>query len=166
MPIKIVDAHVRELHAATRRVRARSPEMQEMIQAVEALKAGQAKALVPEKGEKLTRLRARLSYAAKAAGVKLRVVVAGDRVLFALRRGRGAGQSRAGADARRQAVREAALKLAKSGKKAIGVEDVLTAMTKAGTAPAVSRPTTMVGAVLRNMSVFKRVGKNKFEYRG
>ena len=165
MAVRIVDADIRELRKSARRGRSRSPEVLQLIQAVQALKPGQAKALVSEGDVTVKSLRTRLGYAARAAGVKLRVVVAEDRVLFALRRGAGGARAK-GISARRQAVLDAASKLVKSGKKTTTAEEVLAALKKSGATPEVARPLTMIGAVLRRSQSWKRVGKNKFEYRG
>ncbi len=81
--MRIVDADLNELKSASRRGRTRSPETLQLIEAIESLERGKAKAIVVEAGETATKLRARLMYAAKATGTKLQVAVKDDRVLFA-----------------------------------------------------------------------------------
>ncbi len=87
--MQIVDADLNELKSALRRGRTRSPETLQLIEAIESLEPGKAKAIVVEPGQTATRVRARLMYTAKAADTKLQVAIKGDRVMFALnRRGR------------------------------------------------------------------------------
>lgn len=91
--MKITDATLDELKSAGRRGRTRSPETLELIEAIENLKTGEAKAIVVEPGETAAKVRARLMYVAKSIDVKLQVAVKGDRVMFARqpRRGRPKG---------------------------------------------------------------------------
>ncbi len=91
--MKIVDIPIGQLRTARRRGRARSPETLALIEAIESLESGTAKALVLERGEDATKLRAKLMYAAKIVGRRLRVAVEDDRVLFT--RGPGRPRSRA-----------------------------------------------------------------------
>ena len=86
--MKIVEADLAALKSAARRGRARSPETQQLVEAIESLEPGKAKAVVVEGGETAAKVRARLMYVAKAAGVKLDTAVKDDRVLFALKNGR------------------------------------------------------------------------------
>ncbi len=153
----IIDADFKDLQRK-RPGRGRSPEMAQLIDVVQGLRLGDAKGLVAERGEKLTTLRSRLVIASKVTGVKLRTVADGKRVLFT-RRGRGA--SKAGAIARRDAIQAKALQLAKKGQ-TISAEDVVGALATDGNPLDVARPATAVGAVLRKMDQFKRVGKNRF----
>jgi ribosomal protein L30E len=60
-----------------------------LIEAVASLQPGQAKAVMAEAGQTPERVRARIMYAAKTCDVKLQIAIQGDRVLFALRNGRG-----------------------------------------------------------------------------
>ncbi len=166
MPLKIVDADIKSLRKTALIGRARSPEILQLIGVLEAMKSGQAKALAPEGNESTTMLRVRLSTAAKGAGVKLRTAIINDRVVFALKARQGAGRNKGEAAKRKKLIQDAGVKLAKGGKKAVSAEDILAAIKKAGFELNVARPGTAVGAVLRRMSTFRRVGKNKFEYRG
>ena len=166
MPLKIVDADIKVLRNTARKGRARSPEILQLVGVLEALKYGQAKALVPEGKETTATLRVRLSTASKAAGVKVRTAIIDGKVVFALKARRGAGRNKGEAANRKKLIQDAAVKLAKGGRKAVSVEDILAAIKKAGAELNVARPATAVGAVLRRMPSFKRVGKNKFEYRG
>ena len=86
--MRIVEADLAALKSAARRGRVRSPETQQLVEAVESLEPGKAKAVVVEGGETAAMVRARLMYVAKAVGVKLDVAVKEDRVLFALKNGR------------------------------------------------------------------------------
>lgn len=88
--MRIVDVPVTELQRVRRRGRARSSETLQLIDAIEALKPGQARAIELGQGEDPTKIRAKLAYASKIAGKRLRVVVADHRVLFA----RGPGRPR------------------------------------------------------------------------
>jgi hypothetical protein len=166
MPIQIIDADYEQLKRAARAGRVRSKEVQQLVKAVQDLAPGKAKALVPERGENVARLRTRLSYAARAAGVKLRVAVDEDRVLFALRSGSKSGAGRVGATERRRLVQQKAFQLGKGGRRAVTAEDVLKALAADGVTFEVARPATMVGAVLRSMPEFERTGRNTFKYKG
>ncbi len=84
----IVEADLAALKSAARRGRTRSPETQQLVEAIESLEPGKAKAVVVEGGETAAMVRARLMYVAKAVGVKLDMAVKEDRVLFALKNGR------------------------------------------------------------------------------
>ena len=64
----------------------------QLVEAIQSLGSGEAKAIVPDPGQDLAKVRAKLMYAAKLAGIRLRVVVADDRVLFT--RGPGRPRSR------------------------------------------------------------------------
>ena len=86
--MRIVEADLAALKSAARRGRARSPETQQLVEAIESLEPGKAKAVVVEGGETAAKVRARLMYVAKAVGVKLDMAVKEDRVLFALKNGR------------------------------------------------------------------------------
>ena len=91
--MKITDATLAELKSAGRRGRTRSPETLELIETIESLKTGEAKAVVVEKGESAAKVRAKLMYVAKSINVKLQVAIKDDRVMFARqpRRGRPRG---------------------------------------------------------------------------
>ena len=88
--MKIVNADINQLRRSHRRSRTRSPQVNELIAAIDGLGPGKAKAIVLEPGEDPDKARARLIYAAKIAGRRLRVVVEADRILFA----RGPGRPR------------------------------------------------------------------------
>ncbi len=165
MPIRIVDADIRHFKRAARSKRARTPEMQQLIKAVEELGSGKAKALIPERGETVARLRSRLAIASRAAGVKLKVAVQDDRVLFARKRGTAAA-GKAGAAGRKQAIQQKALHMAKGGRRTISAADVLASLKADGASFGMARPATMVGAVLRSMKEFERTGRNSFRYKG
>lgn len=91
--MKITDATLAELKAAGRRGRTRSPETIELVEAIESLKTGEAKAIVVESGQTAAKVRAKLMYAAKVTDAKLQVAIKDDRVMFARqpRRGRPRG---------------------------------------------------------------------------
>ena len=165
MPIKIVDADYSQLKLVKRAGRARSKDTLDLIKAIEELGPGKAKALIIERGDSAARLRAKVSNAAKIVGVKVRVFIAENKVIFGLRRGKSGG-AKAGAAARKESVRQKALQLAKGGRKSITAADVLKALETDGARISTARPATMVGAVLRNMGEFERAGKNTFKYRG
>ncbi len=86
--LTIVDANVADIHRARRRGRSRSPETAQLIESIETLQSGRAKAIVAGAGETTAKLRARLMYAAKVSGIRLQVGVDGNRVLFARAPGR------------------------------------------------------------------------------
>ena len=164
--MKIVDANISELKTAPRGRRQRSPEMQELIDAISSLKPGQAKAVVPEGSESVKSLRTRVSYAARAAGKKLRIVADDDKVMFTIRGGARAGStSRAGAAERKAAVQKKALEMGRRRKTALSAQDVIDALQAEGVELDVARPGTMVGAVLRSMPEFERTGHNQFLYK-
>ena len=164
MAIRIIDVEYSKLRRVGRAGRARSKDTLELIAAIESLTAGKAKALVVDRGESAAKLRAKLSNAARLAGVKLRIVIEENKVMFGLRRGGSAG-AKAGAAARKQAVRQKAVQLGK-GRKSITADDVLKALASDGFDLKMSRPATMVGAVLRNMAEFEHTDKNTFRFKG
>jgi hypothetical protein len=167
MAIKIVDADLNYILKARRAGRARSPETQMMLDSISELRPGQAKAIVLENRETIPAVRSRLAYAARVAGVKLRVATNRDRIMFALRRGGPAsGADREGAAARRESVQQAALGMGGSRKTPLSAENVLAVLSKNGIVFEMSRPGTMVGAILRSMPEFERVGRNQFRYIG
>ena len=86
--MQIVNADLATLKSAARRGRTRSPETLQLIEVIESLQPGKAKAVVVEPGTTPEKVRARLMYAAKVVDVKLQVAIQSDRVLFALRNGR------------------------------------------------------------------------------
>lgn len=87
--MRIVNATLNQLKSASRRGRTRSPETAQLIEAIDSLERGKAKAIVIEPGQTAAKVRAKLMYAANAAGVKLQVAVKDDRVMFARRVTRG-----------------------------------------------------------------------------
>jgi hypothetical protein len=165
--MKVVEARISEMKRK-RFGRKRSPEMQQLIDVIAALKPGQAKALVPEGKETVKNLHQRILNAARIAGKKVRIVAEAQRVLFALRSaGRsGSTPSRSRAAARKSKVQAKVLELGKRGKSDISAQDVIDALTADGQDLGVARPGTMVGAVLRSMPEFQRIGPNKFRYIG
>ena len=164
--MKIVEASLSEMKSAPRGRRQRSPETQKLIDTILELKPGQARALMPEGSETVKRLRPRVSYAARVAGRKVRIVADDTRVMFTLRSGsrNGAG-SRAGAASRKSKVQAKALELGKRRKTDISAKDVIDALMADGVNLGVARPGTMVGAVLRSMPEFERTGSNQFKYK-
>ena len=78
----------------------------QLTEAIQSLESGKAKAVAPDPGQDLATVRAKLTYAARLAGVRFRNVLAEDRAVFT--RGReGPGQAhrvnagpRAGSQAR------------------------------------------------------------------
>lgn len=83
--MNIVDADISALQKAAKRGRVRSEETQQLIDAIDGLAPGRAKAIVLSRADKPERVRARISYAAKLISKKLQVAVTGDRVMFALK---------------------------------------------------------------------------------
>ncbi len=83
--MRIVDADLSSLKTAARRGRVRSPETQQLVEAIDSLRTGQAKAVMVEGGQTPQKVRARVMYAAKATGKRLQAAIQGDRVLFALK---------------------------------------------------------------------------------
>ncbi|MDA1258663.1 MAG: hypothetical protein O3C10_12625 [Chloroflexi bacterium] len=83
--MRIEDADLTMLKTAQRRGRVRSPETQELIEAIDSLVPGAAKAVVVESGESAQKVRARVMYAGKATGKKLQAAISNNRVLFALK---------------------------------------------------------------------------------
>lgn len=83
--MQIVDADIRFLEQAARRGRVRSEETQKLIDSIEQLTPGKAKAVVVSRGLEPEKVRARVSYAAKLAGKALQIAIDDNRVLFALK---------------------------------------------------------------------------------
>ena len=166
MPLTIIDANITALRNRSGRGRTRSPETKRLIEAVEGLAPGRAKAILLDPGETIPKVRSRLAYAARIAGKKLRVATDGKRVVFALRGDGRARRGRADTVLRRAAILAKALELAGAGCTELTAEDVLSALDSDGAAFDVSRPATMVGAVLRASPEFDRIGRNVFRFRG
>ena len=82
--MRIVDVDIEALNNAARRGRVRSPETQQLIDTIESMTPGTAKAIMLEGGQTGQKVRSRLTYAARIAEKRLQVVVQEDRVLFAL----------------------------------------------------------------------------------
>jgi len=164
MAVTIVDADIGSLRTAGRAGRARSPETRDLIEAIQALGPGQAKAVLLDPGETIPKIRSRLAYASRIAGKKIRIATDGQRLLFTLRHEGRAGSDRAGTARRRETIRAKALELARGGRKEITAEDVLSALKADGVTFGLARPATMVGAVLRASDEFDRIGRNVFRY--
>ncbi|MFW6174265.1 MAG: hypothetical protein ACOC5K_00605 [Chloroflexota bacterium] len=62
-----------------------------MIEAIESLRPGEAKAVVVEPGETIAKVRARLTHAARSIDKPVQTVADGDRVVFGLKK-RGPGR--------------------------------------------------------------------------
>ncbi len=92
--MNIIDIPITQLRRAfrSRGSRRRSPETVQLVEAIQSLGSGRAKAVIADPGEDLAKVRAKLMYAAKLAGVKLRIAITDDRALFA--RGLGGPRSR------------------------------------------------------------------------
>ena len=162
--MKIVEASLSDMKSAPRGRRQRSPETQKLIDTIAQLKPGQARALMPEGDETVKKLRPRVSYAARAAGRKVRIVVDDTKVMFTLRSGaKSSSGNKAGAAARKSKVQAKALELGKRRKRDISAQDVIDSLTEDGVDLGVARPGTMVGAVLRSMPEFERTGSNTFK---
>ena len=167
LTLNIVDADIGELRKLIHSGRARSAETLKLINAIESLKPGQAKALLFEPGDTVSALRSKLGYAARAAGVKLRTASDGSRLIFALQnKSSSAVQNQDGASERKELVRSCALELANSGQHVLSAEDVLGALPKDAQIFQMPRPATVVGAILRSMPEFVRVAKNRFQFEG
>ena len=82
--VRIVDADIDALKNAARRGRVRSPETQQLVDTIDSMTEGTAKAILLEPGQTGLKVRSRLAYAARIAGKRLQIVVQEDRVLFAL----------------------------------------------------------------------------------
>ena len=82
--MKIVDADIRDLSRASRRVRARSEVTEQLVEVISRLKSSDAKAIILDSGDTARKLRSRLSYAARIADKRLQIGIAEDRVIFAL----------------------------------------------------------------------------------
>ena len=82
--LKIVDINIEELSRASRRGRVRSAETQQLMNAIDALKSGAAKAIVLGSGDNPAKVRARIAYAGRLAGKRLQIAVESDRILFGL----------------------------------------------------------------------------------
>ena len=83
--MQIVEADLATLKIAAKRGRVRSPETQQLIEAIDKLQPGEARAVVLDGEQSPEKVRARIMYAAKASGKKLQAAVKEDRVLFALK---------------------------------------------------------------------------------
>lgn len=166
--MKIVEASLSDMKRTPRGRRQRSPETQTLIDTISELKPGQVRAVVPEGNETIKRLRPRISYAARVAGRKVRIAADDEKVMFTLRSGArtGGSSSRAGAAARKNRVQEKALELGKRRKTNITAQDIIESLQSEGVNLDVARPGTMVGAVLRSMPEFERIGSNEFKYTG
>ena len=62
--------------------RRRSPKTVQLVEAIQSLGSGRAKAVIPDPGEDLAKVRRRLMYAARIAGVRLRTALLENRVVF------------------------------------------------------------------------------------
>ena len=82
--MRIVDADIATLNNAAKRGRVRSPETQQLVDAIDSMTQGTAKAILLEPGQTGQKIRSRLAYAARIAGKRLQIVVQEERVLFAL----------------------------------------------------------------------------------
>ena len=82
--MKIIDIKLSEMNAASKRGRARSAETQKLIDVISDLDRKTAKAVIIDKGVTATKIRSRLTYAAKLAGRRLKIAVREDRVMFAI----------------------------------------------------------------------------------
>ena len=166
MPVMIVDVDISTVRSAARAGRSRSPETKQLIDAIESLAPTEAKAILLDPGETIPKIRAKLAYAARITGRRLRVATDGKRVLFALRGdGRPRG-GRVGTGHRRELILAKALELARAGRGELTAEDVLSALDADGVTFDVARPATMAGAVLRAAPEFERTGRNVFRFRG
>lgn len=163
--MKIVDADIKQLASSRRSGRTRSAMTNKLIESVEDLQPGAAKAVELEAGETVQKIRARLTYSARVAGRKLSIAVDGNRVLFALKNRQKSVLESSDAMHRRNAVRAKALELISSHNE-IKAGDILSALG-ADTVSSldVSRPSTMIGAVLRSMPELERIGRNVFRLR-
>ena len=88
--MKIVTIPVSEMQKVRRQRpgRARSEESQRLIDAITSLAVGQARAVELDEDEDPKKVRAKVAYASRAAGRKVRIVVDDHRVLFARETGR------------------------------------------------------------------------------
>ena len=166
MSLKIENANIADLKAARKGRRSRSPETERLVNAILGLVQGSAKAVLPEGSETLPGLRARLSYASRAAGKKIRIVTGENRLMFSLRGGSSPSAAREGAAERKALVQSKALELGKRRKSDISAQDVIDALSASGVDLHVARPGTVAGAVLRSMPEFERTGHNRFRFTG
>jgi hypothetical protein len=164
--MKIVEARLSDMTSTQRERRQRSPETQKLIDTILELKSGQARALMPEGDETVKKLRPRISYAARVAGRKVRIVADKNKVMFTLRSGsRNGSRNKTGAALRKSMVQKKAVELGKQRKREISAQDVIAALAVDGVSLGVARPGTMVGAVLRAMPEFERTGSNQFKFK-
>lgn len=82
--LKISTVPMSEIEKARKqsRTRARSEETERLVDAIRSLQAGQAKAIELEEGEDIRKIRAKVAYASRLAGYKIRTVAEVHRVLF------------------------------------------------------------------------------------
>ena len=82
--MKIIDIELSEMNSASRRGRVRSDETQKLVKLISDLDRKTAKAAIIDEGVTATKIRSRLTYAAKLAGKRLKIAVREDRVMFAI----------------------------------------------------------------------------------
>jgi ribosomal protein L30E len=83
--MNIIDADLGTLRKAAKRGRVRSAETQQLMDIIDSLEVGDAKAIVLGRNERPEKIRARVAYAAKIVGKPLQIAISEDRVLFALK---------------------------------------------------------------------------------
>ena len=184
MPIEIVEVDLNEMRRTALITRAKSPVVRRVYQAMFALKPGQALAAIAEPGEELSQIRNMIAQCATRANFDLQIVVdrVGGRVLFTPKPGQSSGASPSSGSSstpsttrtpeeqaaqidRRERIREAALALGRE-RPMISAQEVVDYLRDSGNELDLPRPTTAVGAVIRNMPEFEHVDRSRFSYTG
>ena len=182
MPIEIVEVDLADMRRIALVSRAKSPQVRAIYEAMFSLQPGEAKAVVLEPGEELSQVRNLINQCATRANMDLEIVVdrVAGRVLFTHKPGQsdkrpipaasGISLSRSPEEQaamleRRDKIREAAAALGRE-RPQISAQEVVDYLRDQGTVLDMSRPTTAVSAVMRNMQEFERVGQSRFSYMG
>ena len=179
MTIEIVKIDPQEMHRTSLLVRAKSPQVRLIYEAMFSMKPGEAKAVILESGEELAQIRNTIANCAARANLDLQIVVdrTAGRVLFTHKLDASVDtpsmmssnssrtpDEQAAMIERREKIREAALKLGRENPQ-ISAQEVIDYMRDNGIVFEVPRPTTAASAVMRNMEEFERVGQSRFSLR-
>ena len=180
MPIEIVEVDLAEMQRTALLNRAKSPQVRAIYDAMFSLQTGEAMAVIAEDGEELSQIRNLITQCAARANMDLQIVVdrVAGRVLFTQKptqddreetpvpatSARSPEEQAALVD-RRERIREAALTLGREHPQ-ISAQEVVDFLRDGGDAINLSRPTTAVSAVMRNMPEFEHVDRGRFIHRG
>ena len=180
MPIEIVEVDLAEMQRTALLNRAKSPQVRAIYEAMFSLQPGEAKAVIADPGEELSQIRNLITQCASRANLDLQIVVdrVAGRVLFTQKPVQPGQENtpvpsspsrspeeQAAAEYRRDRIRVAALELGRQ-RPQISAQEVVDLLRDRGEAIAMSRPTTAVSAVMRNMPEFERVDRGRFTYLG